>query len=139
MQIEWSSNNRTSDANDNEKQIIHFVSNPEHFTTKELVEGCVEKATSLLHINIEDESLYFLIEWNQQDKQLSIVVTDDSKQKDSKELTQCKLTDDTQSCDELAENIQYWARDYLTTFDAFINYSLVALFHQDTRQKTRLL
>lgn len=94
---------------------------------------CVEKSISLLHTNINDESLYLMFEWSVSSSALSIVVTDSSKKIDSSQMVRCcfkKLE---------AEDIQYWLGDYLTTCESFMRYSLVAAFHCQTRVESVLL
>lgn len=94
---------------------------------------CVEKAIGLLDENINDESLYLMFEWCPLSFFLTIVVTDSSKVKDSKNVVKCafpKLE---------TENVQFFIRDYFTTCSSFMNCSLVAVFHSDKRSESRLL
>lgn len=94
---------------------------------------CVEKSISLLHTNINDESLYLMFEWSASSSVLSITVTDSSKKIDSPQVVRCrfsKLED---------EDLQYWLGDYFTTCESFMRYSLVAAFHCQTRVESLLL
>lgn len=94
---------------------------------------CVEKSISLLHTNINDESLYLMFEWCASSSVLSIAVTDSSKKIDSSQVVRCcfsKLE---------AEDLQYWLGDYFTTCESFMRYSLVAAFHCQTRVESVLL
>ncbi|PCK07540.1 MAG: hypothetical protein COA42_13860 [Alteromonadaceae bacterium] len=94
---------------------------------------CVEKSTSFLHLNINDESLYLLFEWCVLSSVLTIVVTDSKKQSDSPHVVQCSFNEIE------TENVQYWLRDYITTCQSFMNYSLVAAFHCKSRAESTLL
>mgnify|MGYP005993519911 CR=1 FL=1 len=115
---------------------------------------CVEKAVSLLEVNAKDESMYLMFEWNTTDSELTIVVTDQTKQRDSDNIVQCHFTalNKTMSLEnfpseeewklavnEYAEDVNFWIRDYLTTCTSFLNYSLIAAFHCGNRNASKLL
>ena len=108
---------------------------------KHIVEQTIEKAISLLHDNIEDDSLYFLVEWDACASNLSVVVTDDTKTKEATHGVCCYFTDRTSDKQEELDVslIHYWVRDLLTTNTAFIRFSLVAIFSHGDRTKTELL
>jgi hypothetical protein len=55
---------------------------------KQAVDDSLEKAITLLHNNIQDDSLYFLVEWHNHST-LTIVVTDDTKQETAPEVVCC--------------------------------------------------
>lgn len=115
---------------------------------------CVEKAVSLLEVNAKDESMYLMFEWNTTDSELTIVVTDQTKQRDSDNIVQCHFPalNKTMSLEnfpseeewkstvnEYAEDVEFWIRDYLTTCTSFLNYSLIAAFHCGNRKASKLL
>lgn len=115
---------------------------------RQAVEACAAHAISLLKDNIQDDSLYLMFEWNGQQCSLSAVVTDASKQQDAPQKVSCHfagLADEldqnarTATMEELTENIKFWLHDYFTTCTAFFSYSLVAIFHKNTRANTELL
>lgn len=109
----------------------------------EAVNASVLKATQMLRENVSDESMYFMFEWLPQNKILTVVVTDETKTKDAPLVLVCELTlvEEAASCpsEELAEQVQYWIRDYLTTSSEFYGVSLVAVFQTGDRSKTVLL
>ena len=97
----------------------------------------IDKACDLLEQNIQDDSRYLLFEWNAKASTLTIVVTDDGKERDSREVVQCHF-----AANDIALNpddIQFWIRDYLTTCTQFLHYSLIAAFHRDSRADCTLL
>lgn len=113
---------------------------------------CIEKAVACLPDNLVDNSRYFLFEWDVTKSALTIVVTDDSKKKDSKYRVKCSMqamndeitkieldTEKQEKVDEYSDFIKYFAQDYLTTCGGFMQFSLVAVFHRHTRAKTELL
>jgi len=94
----------------------------------------------MLHLTIQDSSLYLLFEWNTDDTTLTIVVTDAEKKQDSNRIVRCAMVaTDEEGAAETAEKIQYWIRDYLTTCDGFFAYSLVAIFHSYAGESARAL
>ena len=115
---------------------------------------CVEKAVELLPLNISDDSMYLLFEWDVEQSVLSIVVTDESKSKDAARMVRScfPALNEQHSClkqqsvDEwqlkisaCQESIRYWVRDYLTTCGGFMHFSLIAVFCSKSRAKTALL
>lgn len=115
---------------------------------------CIDKAVSLLGNNIDDNSRYFIFEWDVIHSTLSIAVTNDKKECDSPAVVQCdfsgladhikavKNTSDIAHSQEIAlytESVTDIARDYLTTCPDFFRYSLVAIFHTGDRSNSLLL
>lgn len=126
----------------NVEHFIHSTSvtetDEEHLC--EAIEACVEKAISLLEKNIQDDSLYLLFEWNSKQAILSVVVTDSNKTQDSPHSVRCVFPAlMNQDNNDYAAAIKFWLNDYLATCTAFFSYSLVAIFHSNTRDKTELL
>ncbi len=132
MPLDWVIN-----KNQKTEQLLHeAISNDNNDTgIKQAVENSIEKAISLLPTNIQNSSLYFVVEWNSNLSALTIVVTDDTKQKESAEVVTCSFS----SKEGYAEKMQHWVRDYLTTSASFIQFSLVAVFSLGNRQKVILL
>lgn len=118
---------------------------------KKSIEASTEKAIGLLKENIQDDSLYLLFEWDKLTCTLCIIVTDATKTHDCPAIIKnhfptlksnfaALASDEKKSrCDELTDSIQFWLHDYLTTCNSFFHYSLVAIFHSDTRGNTVLL
>ena len=111
------------------------------------IENCADKAIKLLKNTIQDDSLYLLFEWDLNTASLSIVVTDASKTHDSPDSVHCVFSgvysefaqaNEAQRL-EYADTVKFWLHDYLTTCSTFFSYSLVAIFHNSTRQNTELL
>jgi hypothetical protein len=138
------------------EQITH-TANVEELLEQELnvaVIDCIDKAVSLLPDNIGDNSRYLLFEWDVNRSELTVVVTDDAKEKDSKHIVKCTLVslakkmkaleavsqeDWEAKTQEMTDLTREWIHNYLTTCAAFMRFSLIAVFHNDSRNKTRLL
>lgn len=114
-------------------------------TLRKTIEACADKAIGLLKTNIQDDSLYLLFEWNEALATLNIVVTNATKQNDAQQSVCCtfpNLALNLINQEQRAANtdsIKFWLHDYLTTCTAFFSYSLVAIFHNSTRNNTELL
>ena len=139
MPLEWNVNNT-----DSPRYLHQTVCNePNEAAIKEVVDGSIERAIDCLHENIQDDSLYFLVEWNDAESSLTIIVTDDSKQKESphkivsdfSQVMNGAIKDSNVDIDK----IQYWVRDFLTTSTGFIRFSLVAIFSRGDRNNTLLM
>jgi hypothetical protein len=106
------------------------------------INSSIDKMAQLLDSNINDDSMYLMFEWDIASSLLSIVVTDETKSHDSANVVQCcftKIDETLNSEDELAEDVEFWVRDYLTTCTVFLNYSLIAAFHCGSRAASKLL
>jgi hypothetical protein len=106
---------------------------------KHAIDNSIEKAIDLLPKNILDDSLYFLVEWDQHNSTLQLVVTDDTKQKEAPEVVRCTLTLADNKTHANIETIHFLVRDYLTTSSGFIRFSLVAVFGLGDRTQVELL
>jgi hypothetical protein len=152
--FEWVVDHNESPSNANLKghsaQCVVHRAHSQGFTESELnsaVIHCIDKAVSLLSENISDESRYFLFEWDASHSCLSVVVTDDTKKKDESQVVTMQLNDwskmnsDDPSFvrEHFSEILREWIHNYLTTCGGFMKYSLIAIFHSDTRNKTVLL
>lgn len=115
---------------------------------------CVDKSITLLGKNITEKSLYYLCEWDTMCSTLTIVVTDETKSMDSKNIVKCcfsnlnktfhKFSDKSELEREYIANnyssmVYDCIRDYLTTCSGFMTYSLVAIFHSSDRRSTELI
>lgn len=128
------------------------VTRPADWRIEALLADCVERAVGLLAENIDDDSLYLMFEWNSAESTLAIVVTDDSKSRDAKLRVHCDMSAMNSKIKQLSESeqwkyqgetfaeiVKHALHDYLTTCPGFMRYSLVAVFHQGSRQQTELL
>jgi len=159
IKLDWKENKlvsrslETAAANENEQVEYNAIFN-EHSEEqlKVAVQACIEKAVSFLSENVIDESRYFLFEWNIEHSTLTIVVTDDTKKNDAKFVVKCcmsALNKEINSIDsdlakeekalEYSDFIKYEIKDYLTTCSSFMQFSLIAVFHNKTRDKVELL
>ncbi|MFT5420964.1 MAG: hypothetical protein ACI9D5_001717 [Candidatus Endobugula sp.] len=129
----------TSTKSTKTSQQLHQANSSDTTNIQHGIGACIEKAITLLPNNINDDSLYFLVEWCSNSSTLSVVVTDDSKQKESPEVTSCSFSMINASAVESIGNVKYWVKDYLTTSAGFIQFSLVAVFGLGNRDKVELL
>lgn len=157
MNLNWKENKGANSlASSASEHVSHYSECTEisEDNIKAAIALCVEKAVSLLEVNAKDESMYLMFEWNTTDSELTIVVTDQTKQRDSDNIVQCHFSalNKTMSLDnfqseeewkstvnEYAEDVEFWIRDYLTTCTSFLNYSLIAAFHCGNRNASKLL
>ena len=139
MPLEWNVNNT-----DSPRYLHQAVCNEaSEAAIKDVIDGSIERAIDCLHENIQDDSLYFLVEWDEVTSSLTIIVTDDSKQKESphkivsdfSHVMSGAIKDSNVDIDK----IQYWVRDFLTTSTGFIRFSLVAIFSRGDRSNTILM
>ncbi|CAA0092025.1 Uncharacterised protein [Zhongshania aliphaticivorans] len=147
MGFEWQVN--THDSGSTTQCVYRFsrVSQLES-DLEPLIMACVDKAVSLIPDNINDDACYLLFEFDENDV-LNIVMTDDTKQRESAHGVCCELasarpylseTSHWKFKDErFSDIIKYCIRDYLTTCGGFMRYSLVAVFSEGDRSKTQLL
>ena len=116
------------------------------------IQACIEKAVSYFPEHVTDESRYLICEWDTENTTLTLVVTDDSKKYESNFKVKCfmdglncliKNTPEPELKNEVilsqSEMIKYAIKDYLTTCASFMKFSLVAVFHNNTRDKVELL
>ena len=117
------------------------------------IESVIDKAVSLLDENIVNESMYLLFEWDSVYSMLTVVVTDEAKETDSVNVVKCSfpaLDEEMNSLDasdeiwekivnEYASSVSFWIKDYLSVCSKFLNYSLVAIFHNESRENSQLL
>lgn len=160
MELNWSVSQGVSPfaakLTDNTEFFIHYATceGTSDSDVQLAINACTDKACALLDHNIRDDSRYLLFEWDSTNSTLTIVVTDDSKQKDSPQIVQChfpalnhKLNTANETQDskwqcqtaEIADHVHYSIKDYLTTCAPFLRYSLIAAFHQETRATCTLL
>ena len=104
------------------------------------VDACSEHAFTFLKDNIEDNSMYCLFDWNSAQAQLTISVTDDTKQQDANHIVKMTFTEfESESAEEQEDTVKYWVKDMLTTSLAFLKFSLVAGFTRGSRKQVELL
>ncbi|WP_370978278.1 hypothetical protein [Agaribacterium sp. ZY112] len=108
---------------------------------KTAVTQCIDKSVSYLSENIDEQSQYYLCEWNLIHPTLTIVVTDDKKENDGPIVIKCYFNglDELAHADEHADNIRFLISNYLTTCSGFMRYSLIAVFNTGERSDCSLL
>ncbi len=125
-----------------DNHIIHSTTcrdNSQH-AIQAAVDACSEYAFTFLKDNIEDNSMYCLFDWDSSKSQLTITVTDDTKQKDAEHIVKMTFTDfESESAEEQEDDVKYWVKDMLTTSLAFLKFSLVAGFTRGSRVRVELL
>ena len=136
--------NKAKDAYGNTTEGTVYSYRCEHSDDKairQVINQCVDKMVSLFPSNVRDPSRYVIFEWDKAQKLLNIVITDDDKTTESPDSVQCEIASyhHLPDPDQQADNIQYWIRDHLTTCSEFFSYSLIAVFHSQSREKTSLL
>jgi hypothetical protein len=149
--LAWSAAERVEN---NQPFTLHsaVVDSPENWAIEAILANCVERAVSLLDVNINDDSLYLLFEWNSEESSLAIVVCDDTKTRNAQHRVLCDMSAMTPKIKQLSESdqwkyhgesfadiVKHGLHDYLTTCTGFMRFSLVAAFHQGSRQQTELL
>lgn len=136
MALNWTIENTT------DNHIIHSAvcSETSEQSIQAAVDACSEFAFTFLKDNIEDNSMYCLFDWNSSEAQLTITVTDDTKQKDAEHIVKMKFTGfESESAEDQEDTVKYWIKDMLTTSLAFLKFSLVAGFTRGSRQRVELL
>ena len=135
MPLEWNVNNTDS------PRYLHqaICNEANEAAIKGVINGSIERAIDCLHENIQDDSLYFLVEWDEATSSLTIIVTDDSKQKESPHKVVSNFEHVIKDSNVDIDKIQYWVRDFLTTSTGFIRFSLVAIFSRGDRNNTLLM
>lgn len=159
IKLDWKENKLTSQPNDaavdSKNERIEYIATFDErscILLESAVQECIEKAVSFLPDNVADESRYFLFEWDITHSALSIVVTDDTKKNDAKFVVKCfmsALKEELNSIEsdlekkekeaEYSDFIKYEIKDHLTTCSSFMQFSLVAVFHNKTRDRLELL
>ncbi|WP_231757123.1 hypothetical protein [Microbulbifer elongatus] len=113
------------------------VKSPDNQNVQRAIEATTEKACELLEGNIQDDSRYLLFGWNVDTATLTIVVTDDGKVRDSHAVVQCTFATEGQPLN--TEDIQFWIKDFLSSYAPFLRYSLIAAFYCGSRNDCVLL
>lgn len=111
------------------------------------IDAALDKAVSFLNANVKNESRYFLVEWNRPSSTLRLAVTNDAKLEDGADVVvlgftalNAKIQTAGDSERELySEKMQFWVKEYLSICAGFMDYSLVAVFTDSTRDRVRML
>lgn len=108
---------------------------------KQDLEASLEKAVSLLDRNVKNESLFFMAEWNPAGGVLRLSVTDGQKANDAEEIVCTRFNSlvGGEAGGELTEKVSFWVKDFLSICESFMNFSLVALFTDTSRERVQIL
>jgi hypothetical protein len=159
MKLNWVEDKSTLDTSADAQgveQVVHSASIEEASEAglKVAVIDSIDKANSLLSDNIGDDSRYLLCEWDVNNSTLTVVVTDDDKKNDSRQVVKCTMSSHAKNMkaleisskdewevktQEVADFVRESIHNYLTTCREFMLFSLIAIFHCESRDKTRLL
>jgi len=143
MKLNWTTNKEVATtkavASNSDEHVVHrsTVESSSEQEIQRAIDASIEKACELLENNIRDDSRYLLFGWDAGASTLTIVVTDDDKVHDSRDVVQCHFATGDQPLD--VEDIQFWIKDYLTTCAPYLQYSLIAAFHRESRENCTLL
>lgn len=130
MQVDWQEGHDSG-------VVVHRASyqGDDEALAKQYVDETIEKIVSVLVQSVRDNSLYCLFEWNTESALLSVVVTDETKTIDSPIVVQCQFVGGVIE----SEVLRFWIRDYLTTCSGYGRVSLVAVYHDSSRDKAVVL
>lgn len=134
--LNWSTENLAGNQ-------VHHITTCDQTTESGIKSSALEVADyalSLLGESINDDSLYCLFEWDDEQSQLTIVVTDHSKSNDGKHIVTIQFNGLNQaSFEEKVEALKFWLRDHLTTSGDYLKFSLVAGFTRNKRETIELM
>ncbi|WP_226647457.1 hypothetical protein [Microbulbifer variabilis] len=114
----------------------------------------LELAISKLNQNVNETSRFFLIHWEPLTSTLTLSVTDDQRENDSRVVVRCLFTvlekqiqesryesDSKQQTAqvEFSEDLHFWCKEFLSTDQGFSQFSLIALFTDSTRDRAVIL
>lgn len=101
------------------------------------IDQAIDRMAERLDAICTDECLYLLIEWQGEQQQLILSLTDVSKVNDASESIQLHFTELPEGLNE--DDIAYCCKHYLTICEPFLLYSLVAAFTASDRKSAVLL
>ena len=97
-------------------------------------------AFTLLDECIGDDAMYCLFIWDDNEKSLTVAVTDETKTKDGKHLVTVSFSGfGAEPSEDRADTVKYWLTDHLTTSQEFLKYSLIAGFVRGERDRVELM
>lgn len=100
----------------------------------------VDKTVELLPLEVQDESMYLVFAWDAVAGRLSAAVAGEGKVIHGQREVCCQFSALAGSADaELFEVIRFWVRDYLTTCNEYMRFSLIAVLHSGDVRRAVLL
>jgi hypothetical protein len=135
MSIEWS-----NDLLVNGQCQHTLVFQGDNSQIKDGLIACADKAFSMFDESVLDTSMFCIFEWCAESKSFSIVVTDSTKQEETKNKVSVVIAGENVVFDAgFVDDVQAVIRDYLTTCLPFLQYSLIAVFSEGDRARTVML
>ena len=134
MSLTWQE--QASNTDDNQTLISAHCAQGSEEQAQLAVNETIEKAIEIVPLHITDDSVYMIFEWCADKALLTVSLSDETKANDSSMVVHCELPA-LAAIDK--ETLRFWVRDYLTTCDSFMHFSLIAVFHTGDRSKADLL
>jgi hypothetical protein len=125
--------------------LIHYAqcNDPGDAAVQLFINSAIDRAIAIIPQSMQDNARYLLFNWDSNKACLKVVTTDDDKSHDAPESIQLDIPAWQVSagsvCSEQSDTLHYWIRDYLTTCAEFLHYSLIAVYCEGDRKRTRLL
>ena len=139
--INWQTDSETS----TDASLIHYAQclDPGDTAAQLFINSAIDRAIAIIPQSMHENARYLLFSWDSDKACLKVVTTDDDKSHDAPESIQLDIpawqVDAGGPGSEQSEKLHYWIRDYLTTCGEFLHYSLIAVYCDGDRTKTRLL
>lgn len=125
--------------------LIHYVQcdDPQDTVVQSFINSAIDRSIAIIPQSMHDDARYLLFNWDPYKASLTAVTTDDAKSHDAPESIQLDIpawqVSTSSEAPRQTEKLHYWIRDYLTTCAEFLHYSLIAVYCEGDRSKTRLL
>jgi hypothetical protein len=125
--------------------LIHYAqcNDPQDTVVQSFINDSIDRAIAIIPQSMHEDARYLLFNWDPYTASLTAVTTDDDKSRDAPESIQLDISAWLASTDSVTavqtETLHFWIRDYLTTCAEFLHYSLIAVYCEGDRSKTRLL
>ncbi len=120
-----------------------ICSDHQNSVVQSFINSAIDRAIAIIPQSMHEDARYLLFNWSADTGTLTAVTTDDEKSHDASESIQLSIKDWQPSPGTLpadqSETLHYWIRDYLTTCADFLHYSLIAVYCEGDRNKSRLL
>jgi hypothetical protein len=142
-------------AGDNTEYVVHFSSSNavKDDDVKLVLQECIDKAIDFFDENINQESEYFLIEWDPVYSMITLVVTNGEKTRDSRNVVKCQLEFiDAKMQNEglpdfiwelrinhYSKKVKRWVKSYLQNRGAPKGCRLTPAFHSESRDLIEIL
>jgi hypothetical protein len=136
--INW----QTDGEKSTDAPLIHYAqcNDPGDAAVQSFINSAIDRAIAIIPQSMQDNARYLLFNWDSDKACLKVVTTDDDKSHDAPESIQLDIPAwQVAAGSEQSDKLHYWIRDYLTTCAEFLHYSLIAVYCEGDRKRTRLL